>query len=48
MRNHSDRVAMFSNPYSEGFIGCRKGPWKWMENRLTFEPELYDVGRGPP
>jgi len=34
---------MLHNPYSEGFLGCRKGPWKWIENLLTQEGELYDV-----
>ncbi len=47
MRQTADSAAMLHNPYSEGFIGCRKGPWKWIENCLTQEGELYDVAVDP-
>jgi phosphoglycerol transferase MdoB-like AlkP superfamily enzyme len=47
VRKDPDRVAMLHNPYSEGFLGCRKGPWKWIENQLTQEGELYDVTVDP-
>ena len=43
VRKYRERVAMLHNPYSEGFFGCRKGPWKWIENQLTQEGELFDV-----
>jgi arylsulfatase A-like enzyme len=42
-----ERTAFFQNPYSEGFIGCRKGPWKWIENRLTGQEELYNLQEDP-
>jgi arylsulfatase A-like enzyme len=44
---HKDRMAMLQNPYSEGFFGCRKGDWKWIENRLTSEGELYQLNADP-
>ncbi len=47
VRKTPDREAMLHNPYSEGFLGCRKGPWKWIENLLTQEGELYDVTSDP-
>jgi phosphoglycerol transferase MdoB-like AlkP superfamily enzyme len=47
LRKHPDRTAMLHNPYSEGFLGCRKGPWKWIENQLTLEGELYDLTADP-
>ncbi len=47
LRKHSERMAMLHNPYSEGFLGCRKGSWKWIENLLTQEGELYDVRFDP-
>ena len=42
-----ERSAMLHNPYSEGFLGCRKGPWKWIANELTQEEELYDLAVDP-
>jgi len=42
-----ERTLFFQNPYSEGFLGCRKGPWKWIENILSAEGELYDLHRDP-
>lgn len=47
MRQTADSAAMLHNPYSEEFLGCRKGPWKWIENCLTQEGELYDVTVDP-
>ncbi|HEY5235228.1 MAG TPA: sulfatase-like hydrolase/transferase, partial [Rhabdochlamydiaceae bacterium] len=47
VRETPDRAAMLHNPYSEGFLGCRKGSWKWIENLLTQEGELYDVTADP-
>jgi arylsulfatase A-like enzyme len=47
MRKTADSAAMLHNPYSEGFLGCRKGLWKWIENCLTQEGELYDVTVDP-
>jgi phosphoglycerol transferase MdoB-like AlkP superfamily enzyme len=47
VRKTSERVAMLHNPYSEGFLGCRKGAWKWIENCLTQEGELYDIAADP-
>jgi hypothetical protein len=41
LREHRDRKVFFQNPYSEGFMGARKGPWKWMEK------ELYHVENDP-
>ncbi len=43
MRKNLDRTAMMHNPYAEGFLGCRQGPWKWIENQLSHEGELYDL-----
>jgi len=47
MRKHPDRAVMLHNPYSEGFLGCRKGSWKWIKNQLTAESELYDLNHDP-
>lgn len=42
-----ERSVMFQNPYSEGFIGCRQAHWKWIQNRLSLEEELYDLNEDP-
>ena len=47
LRKHSDRKVLLNNPYAEGFLGCRKGPWKWIENQLTQEEELYHLIQDP-
>jgi len=47
MRKNSDATAMLHNPYSEGFLGCRKGAWKWIENQITQESELFDLSLDP-
>lgn len=47
VRRTLDREAMLHNPYSEGFLGCRKGTWKWIENQITQESELYDLSLDP-
>ncbi|MBS0647926.1 MAG: sulfatase-like hydrolase/transferase [Verrucomicrobia bacterium] len=47
LRPHPDKAVMLQNPYSEGFLGCRKGKWKWIENQLTAEGELYDLEEDP-
>jgi phosphoglycerol transferase MdoB-like AlkP superfamily enzyme len=47
MRSDSRRKAMLQNPYSEGFIGCREESWKWIENRLSSQGELYDLSIDP-
>jgi len=46
-RRNKERAVMLQNPYSEGFLGCRKGPWKWIENRLSSAGELYDLNADP-
>ena len=46
MHPEKDRVVMLQNPYSEGFLGCRKGKWKWIENRLL-SGKLYDLDADP-
>jgi arylsulfatase A-like enzyme len=47
MRVRPQRRAMLQNPYSEGFMGCREGSWKWIENGLSKKGELYDLGQDP-
>ncbi|HEX4839572.1 MAG TPA: sulfatase-like hydrolase/transferase [Rhabdochlamydiaceae bacterium] len=47
MRGCENRIVMFHNPYSEQFLGCRKGNWKWIENQMTQKGELYDLSRDP-
>ncbi len=47
MRSHPERTLFIQNPYSEGYRGCRKGNWKWIENSLSSEGELYDLSRDP-
>jgi arylsulfatase A-like enzyme len=47
LRPSPDKAVMLQNPYSEGFLGCRKGKWKWVENRLTAEGVLYDLEADP-
>lgn len=47
LRPNSDKAVMLQNPYSEGFFGCRKEKWKWIENRITLEGELYNLEIDP-
>ncbi|HEX2579868.1 MAG TPA: sulfatase-like hydrolase/transferase [Rhabdochlamydiaceae bacterium] len=47
MRMCENRTVMVHNPYSERFLGCRKENWKWIENQLTEECELYDLAKDP-
>ena len=44
MRSRPNRRVMLQNPYSEGFIGCREGNWKWVDD-LCMEGELYDLSQ---
>lgn len=47
LHRKKERTVMLQNPYSEGFLGCRKGKWKWIENRLLSVGELYDLDADP-
>jgi hypothetical protein len=42
-----DKTVFLQNPYSEGFIGCRKGKWKAIENCFSLKGELYDLEKDP-
>lgn len=39
------RTVFLQNPYSEGFLGCRKDRWKWIENSFSGSQELYDLAQ---
>lgn len=43
LRSSAGKTVFFQNPYSEGFWGCREERWKWIQNRMTEEEELYDL-----
>lgn len=47
IRSDSERSVFLQNPYSEGFLGCRKGKWKWIENCFSSDQELYDLKEDP-
>ncbi len=47
MRRSDERRVFLHNPYSEGFIGCREGKWKWIGNLKSSQEELYNLEEDP-
>lgn len=47
LRDCKRKMVFLQNPYSEGFVACRWGRWKWIENRLSSAQELYDLANDP-
>ena len=47
LRKNPDKTAFLHNPYAEGYLGCRKGSWKWIERQVSLVGELYDLEKDP-
>ncbi len=47
MRKEQERWVMMHNPYEPGFRGCRFGEWKWIQQCLSSQGELYRLKDDP-